>query len=466
MNANWCFISLVSVVLGSCDSHIEDPEYLSVQHNMNDVSSTVILNGRWLALGDSDFDSYQADDLMYRVNTKASNASCVLSPIEVQAKDGRDFGEYATWGDGRRQDYRANFSLSGASVRSSLFDWRAYFAEDARSGMLAFVRQLRDGFLGRESRLGHAILSELGTMKDSKTPSPAPVVVQINMGINDINGEKSLYKQFSSMDSHYSWIDARTDAIRHVVDEMLELYPGIIVVLWQLLDDGGWDTRYSSEQESRITSHTRHWNNNLQAIADARSTVIIFETDTFTRALLGRKSNGTSKDIVIDGIRYIRSFVPDSKVNAKLDNTRYVVTRDGHGNTILSALYTREVYRLLNNEFGAGIAPFTPVKINTITCQDNHPTSETPVLEIPADVTIQRTQLPYSIGKIIAHDSNGKDISDSTAAVSDRGGALYGDGQNIQLRSPRHDTGSHHVTITVIDANGLAASKAMSIVIQ
>lgn len=88
---------------------------------------------------------------------------------------------------------------------------------------------------------------------------------------------------------------------------------------------------------------------------------------------------------------------------------------------------------MLNDKFGAGIPPFTPIKINTITCQiDNH-TSEQPVLEIPADATINHTELPYPLGNIVAYDSNGMDISDSVVAVSDIGGAFYGDGQSIQF---------------------------------
>ena len=422
-----------------------------------------IIDGRWLALGDSDFDSYQSDDLLHRVNMKASNASCVFSPIEVQAKDGRDFGEYAEWGDDRRHDYRGNFSLSGASIRSSIFGWREHFAEDTKSGAIEMIRGLRDELLGREQDLGRAIISELKVNNLSSSPAVEPIVVQVNIGINDIN---AMYEKFTSHDSHFSWIDRRTGAIKKVVDEMLASHPNIFIVLWQLLDDSWWSAKYSSEEESRITAHTRHWNSNLQEIANSHPTVVVFEANAFTEEMTGRKSNGTSKDIVIDGIKYIRSNVPDSVVGGKVDNTKYIVTKDNHGNTILSALYTREIYRLLNDIFGAGIPPLTPIKINSITCQINDPTSAAPVLEIPDDAIIKQAQLPYSIGKIVAYDSNGRDISDSAVAVSDRGGTLFGDGQRIQLRSPRHDRGVHHITVTVHDANGLSMSKSISIVIE
>jgi len=431
------------------------------------VSSVGILNGRWFALGDSDFDSYQADDLMQRVNTKASNASCVLSPIEVQVNDGRNFGEYAEWGGGRRHDYRGNFSLSGASIRNSVFGWRDHFVEDAKSGIIELIRELRDKLLGRELRLGNAIISELKAVNLSSSSAVETVVIQINIGINDINAyDESMYKEFTSENSHFSWVDRRTDAIKKLVDKMLEIHPNVVIVLWQLLDDGGWSAQYSSAQETRITAHTNHWNSNLQLIANTHPTVIVFEANTFTQEMIGRKSNGTSKDIEIEGIKYLRSYVPSSENGGKVDNTKYIVTRDRHGNTILSALYTREIYRLLNDRFGAGIPPFTPVKINSITCQINNPTSEAPVLEIPADATIQHAELPYSIGNIVAYDSNGKDISDSAVAVSDRGGALFGDGKGIQLRSPRHDIGTHHISITVYDANGLITSKTMSVIIE
>ncbi len=465
MKVNKWLIFLIFPALLSCESHQENTESLSTKHNSKAIDLAGIKNGRWLALGDSDFDSYQADDLEYRVDTMASNAACVLSPIEVQVRDGRDFGEYAEWDDGRRHDYRGNFSLSGASIRNNIFGWRELFAEDARSGIIEFIRAIRDRLYGQESRLGDAFIAELRNLKAQKVSLVVPVVVQINIGINDLS-DGSLYNQFSSMDSHYSWVDARTDAIRNVVDEVLDVYPDIIIILWQLLDDGGWDNRYSPEQERRITSHTKHWNENLRAIADARPTVLVFETNTLTRTWLGRKSDGTGKDIVVGGIRYMRNYVPSSTDSERLDNTKYVATRDGHGNTVLSALYTGEIYRLLNDRFGAGIPPFTPARINSITCQIINPTSEPPVLEIPPDVTIQYADLPYSIGNVVAYDSNGKNVSDSAVAVSDRGGALFGDGQGIQLRASRHHIGTHQITVTVQDANGLTTSKTMTVIIE
>lgn len=183
----------------------------------------MIRHGRWLALGDSDFDSYQADDFKRRVNPIASNADCVLSPVEVLARDGRDFGQFAKWEDDRRHDYRRNFSLSGASIRNSIFGWREIFSEDAKAGIIEMAREVRDSLLGREPRLGNAIISEPGSSTKSNTPSIVPIVVQINIGINDINRYNSLYNQFSSMDSNYSWVDSRTDALKNVVDEMLDL---------------------------------------------------------------------------------------------------------------------------------------------------------------------------------------------------------------------------------------------------
>jgi len=453
---------LNALVFMSCESQAENTETSSIQLKTKGVNSVEIIDGRWLALGDSDFDSYQSDDLLHRVKMNASNASCVLSPIEIQAKDGRNFGDYAEWGDGRRHDYRGNFSLSGDSVRNSLFGWREHIAEDIKSGVIKMIRELRDELLGREQRLGKAIISEL---KDNNLPSPA--VVQINIGINDIDGNgESMYEKFSSQESHFSWIDRRTGAIKKLVDKVLKIHPRVVIVLWQILDDSRWSDKYSPEEELKITVHSDHWNSNLQVIADSHPTVVVFEANTFTEEMMGRKSNGTSKDIVIDGIKYIRSRVPDSAVGGKVDNTKYIVTKDGHGNTILSVLYTREIYRLLNDTFGAGIPPFSPVKINSLTCQIDDPTLAVPVLEIPADAIIKLAQLPYSIGKIVAHDSNGKDISESAVAVSDRGGALYRDGQGIQLRSPRHDKGAHHIVVTVRDANGLTTSKTMSVVIE
>ncbi len=462
MNMKRWYVLLIALFFMSCESQAENTETSSIQLKTKGVNSVGIIDGRWLALGDSDFDSYQSDDLLYRVNMNASNASCVLSPIEIQAKDGRDFGDYAAWDDGRRHDYRGNFSLSGDTVRDSLFGWREHIAEDAKSGAIEMIRELRDELLGGEQRLGKAIISEL---KANSLPSPS--VVQINIGINDIDGNReSMYEKFSSQESHFSWIDRRTGAIKKLVDKMLEIHPHIVIVLWQLLDDSRWNDEYSSEDELKITAHTDHWNSNLQEIADSHSTVVVFEANTFTEEMMGRKSDGTSKDIVIDGVKYIRSRVPDSTLGGKVDNTKYIVTKDGHGNTILSVLYTREIYRLLNDTFGAGIPPFSLVKINSLTCQIDDSTSAVPVLEIPADVVIKLAQLPYSIGKIVAHDSNGKNISDSAVAVSDRGGSLFGDGQGIQLRSPRHDRGVHHITVTVQDANGLKMSKSMSIVIE
>jgi hypothetical protein len=168
---------------------------------------------------------------------------------------------------------------------------------------------------------------------------------------------------------------------------------------------------------------------------------------------------------VIDGIRYFRDTVPN-RLSADIDNTQYILTRDIHGNAVLSALFIRELYRLLNDRFGVGIAPFTPVKINTITCQVDDATDKHPSLEVPANAVIGLSDLPYTLGSIRAFDANGNDVSDSAVAASDIGGTLFGDGQNLQLRAKRHGKGRHTITITVSDANGRQSSKSTEVVVQ
>ena len=449
-----------------CCSYGEDTEHATGNVMTTARPADSLLHGRWLVLGDSDFDSYQTDDFKRRVNPVALNTECVLSPVEVLVKDGRDFGQLKEWGDARRHDYHGNFSRSGITIRNSMFGWREKFSEDRVEGIIEIARQLRNTVFGHEPALGQLILAELETLSNDAEFRNRPVIVQINMGINDINGYPSLYDAFTSMDSHYSWVDSRTDAIENIVDKMLHAYPGVVVVLWELLDDTLLDSHFSAEQERRIASHTDYWNNKLKAIADARPSVVLFEVNALLYHWIGRKSDGTDKNIIIDGIHYHRGYVPGQAADDGVDNTGYIVTRDGHGNTILSALFTRELYRLLNDSFGAGIPPLTPVQINTITCQVENLTGEMPVLEVPPDITISWTDLPYVIGEIKAFDANGKDISDSAVASSDNGGVLFGDGQNLQLRSARHNTGTHHITVNVRDAYGLTASKNLTVVIE
>jgi len=449
-----------------CCSSGEDTELASGNAMTTARPAGNLLHGKWLALGDSDFDSYQTDDFKRRANLMALNADCVLSPVEVLVKDGRDFGQLKEWGGARRHDYHGNFSRSGTTVRNSMFGWREKFSEDRAEGFIEIARQLRNTVLGYEPALGQLILAELESLSNDAGLPNRPVIVQINMGINDINGYPSLYDAFTSMDSHYSWVDSRTAAIESVVDKMLDASPGVIIVLWELLDDTLMDEHIPAEQERRITSHTDHWNNNLKEIADARPSVILFEVKALLENWIGRKSDGTDKNIVIDGIHYYLEYVPSQAADDEVDNAKYIVTRDGHGNTILSALFTRELYRLFNDSFGAGIPPLTPVQINTIACQVENPTDEIPVLEVPRDMTIRRADLPYVIGEIKAFDANGKDISDSAVATSNNGGVLFGDGQNLQLRSPRHNIGMHHIAVTVRDAYGLTASKTLTIVIE
>ena len=440
----WAIVLLAAVTV-SCESGVVDDGNSRFSQSVGGAfASEKIQQGVWLALGDSDFDSYQANDRKYRVNQAAHNASCVLSPIDVQARDGRD---------------------SGASVRNNIFNWREIFNEDAKSGIKELLREARDYLLGRETRLGGDIISELSLRSRGEVAS-SPALVQINIGINDIDGDDSLYAKFSSMDSHFPWVDARTGALGRVVDNIREIHPRIIIILWQLLDDGGWSDRFTPEQEARITSHTERWNTNLEAIAEHRPGVVVFEANTLTRSWLGRASDGTSKDIVVGGVRYIRGYVPRDASTADVDNTGYVATVDGHANTVLAALYTREIYRLLNDRYGAGIHPFSPVKINTITCQYVQHQKDTPTLEIPPDTVVKHSELPYSLGAITAYDASGNDISDSAVAVSDIDGILYGDGSNIQLRDSRHGVGVHRITVTVVDSNDVTASKSMRIVIE
>jgi len=464
-SARWQIFFFFPVLL-SCGLYGEDTESSPGNTVSASPVAAMLIHGRWLALGDSDFDSYQADDFERRVNPMAINAACVLSPVEVQARDGRDFGQFAKWEDGRRHDYRGNFSLSGATVRSSLFGWREKFKEDWAEGIIEIVRELRNALLGYKPALGRLMLAELESLNNDPELNTKPVVIQISLGINDIDGVASLYNEFNSTDSHFAWIDTRTDVIKNAVERMLDAYPNSVIVLWELHDDGAWDTRYSAEQEKRITSHTDYWNSNLKQIANARPSVIVFEVNKLTRHWIGRKSDGTDREIIIDGIHYYREFVPSQAADDGIDNTKYILTRDGHANTVLSALFTRELYRLLNDSFGAGIPPLTPVQINTITCQVENPTDEIPILEVPRHATVKLSDLPYLIGKIQAFDVNGKDISDSAVATSDNGGVLFGDGQNIQMRPERHGKGSHHITITVNDAYGRSSSKSMKIIVK
>lgn len=164
----------LALIIGKLGDEISESSIHLMTGNIGPVS---IMNGRWLAIGDSDFDSYQADDHVYRINRNASNAYCVLSPVEVQARDGRDYGEYDNWGGHRRQDFRNNFSLSGASIRNNIFGWREIFAEDAKSGIKEMLRELRDKLLGRETRLGDEIISELVSLYKDMTTRTVSVVV-------------------------------------------------------------------------------------------------------------------------------------------------------------------------------------------------------------------------------------------------------------------------------------------------
>jgi len=429
--------------------------------NEGKVMGINYLKAKWLALGDSDFDSFQAENLHTRANLNAKNADCVLSPIEIQSRDGRDFGEFKKWPDSRRHDYRGNFSLSGATIRRSLYEWQDIFEDVWFNDPVQLLREIRNKFVGNKS-LGELLLGELKALRDSGELKTTSVVVQITLGINDINGRFSLYNKFTSMKSHYPWINTKVKFIEKFVDKILIIHPNTIIVLWELHDDGGVMTELTIEQEKRITSHTQYWNDNLNEIALARPSVVVFKANELTTEWIGRVSNSTDKQIFLEGINYIREQVPREAVN----NTRYIITMDGHANTVLSALLTRELYRLLNDRFGMGLQPFSPSEINSITCQKVILTDKNSSLDIPNDASINISDLPYSIGYIQANDSNGKDISDSAVATSDLDGVLYGDGQNIQLRSPRHGRGDHNITIKVKDANGRMFSRIMKLTVK
>ena len=458
------FYAILLVSL-SCGRNNDSERYITDKQLVDELASGA---GQtyWYALGDSDFDSYQADDRPYRVNVNGYNAENVLSPIEVQSKNGMNFGAMSYWGGIRRLDYRHNYSLSGATVRGNLYNWRQYLEEDILTGIKAFMRETRDIFTNENNNLANAFLAGLVEKRTNHVPDEVPVIVQISIGINDINNELSSYKSSTTPYNDYSWIDKRTQTIGRIVDDIRRLYPDYIIVLWQILDESRWEIMATPEEEALYTDVTAHWNNNLQIIAEDREGVIVFKADSLTEKWIGRKSANTDHDIIIDGIRYMRDMVPDSSGPRKADNTGYVATIDGHGNTVLSALYTREIYRLLNDRYGMGIAPLTDVKINAITGQSRIPTRHAPTLTLPADVIIERKDLPYNLGHIIAHDSNGKDISDSAVAVSNTGGVLFGDGQNLRLRPERHSVGTHVVTVRVTDANNKVTSGTMRITIR
>jgi hypothetical protein len=63
MKANLLCIWLLVPVLLACDSHVESPSTSVAKENITGIISKGLLNARWFALGNSDFDSYLADNV-------------------------------------------------------------------------------------------------------------------------------------------------------------------------------------------------------------------------------------------------------------------------------------------------------------------------------------------------------------------------------------------------------------------
>jgi hypothetical protein len=312
-------------------------------------------------LGDSDSHSYH-DTISFPAGSPerggAYRATTFQWP-EVLARlrgDQVDLGEWGVWGTNnlvehvrawgkrtfrspRREDYRYNYSVSGARCED-LSQSPQRQAASLLSLMDADPERWRDG------------------------------VVVIRIGVNSIGQPETLDHLARNPDDatvalEMAWCVGQ---IAKTVEKIRAHHPQVGIVLVGVFDNSNWSNtfdRWRSAQEiDNIYRGLAHFNSALQALARDNQRVAFFDDQAWFAQLWGsRNADG------IPDYHSVRIADVIEVSNSQGDTPDNSVVADGHAGLVWNVLWTKALIDVMNEQLGTGIAPLQDAQIRDFILQ-------------------------------------------------------------------------------------------------
>ena len=302
-------------------------------------------------LGDSDSHSY-ADKIWFPANGSLRGGKYreqTLQWTEVLATlRGAEInqGRWGTWGASRRlariaglvgihlrtprkQDYEYNFAITGAQCGNLI--------EEVSAQTPQFLR--------------------LVTRDEAKWKRG---IVQLRIGVNALGRREFLDRAAADGASPMvlAEINACGEAIESSVKMIRQERPELKIVLVGVLNNSDWPPNFeywqSSTAQANITSALDQFDQRLRKLAAADSHVEFFDDRVWFRNYWGgRDSEGRPDYRVVE----LASDIAIS--NTQGDSLEHAILEDGHGGTLLNALWARDFVDFLNAKWALNLTPLS-----------------------------------------------------------------------------------------------------------
>jgi hypothetical protein len=305
---------------------------------------------RFAVLGDSDSQSYHdtlalADPGMRGGPYRATNWQWT----EVLARlrgDQIDLGEWGAWGTGNyRADFDEAFGFLARTPRKD--DYRYNFAVSGAS-----CSQLMGHPLRQAIRLVDLMNTEPQAWRDG--------IVLIRIGVNDIGGNDVLDElSQDAVASHpTALINACIGAIGESVALIRKQHPDTYIALVGVLNNADWSVDFNNWQSAKeitnIDAGMDRFDNGLRKLAAENRHVAFFDDRDWFRSLWGKRD---------DQGRPLYKTVHLSPgwaiTNTSGDDPHNAVLSDGHAGVVWNTLWAQHLVTSLNAAFGLHFKPIT-----------------------------------------------------------------------------------------------------------
>ncbi len=323
----------------------EQPNKNHTTHPASDKRTSI----RLAVLGDSDSHSY-GDRLWFPEGSAKRGGihrRTTLQWTEVLARlRGAEInqGTWGVWGTSPR----------AAKLVSFLgIHWRSPEKEDHEYNFAwagAECSNLTEGIRAQVHQLLHLMAQDPNGWKGG--------VVQLRIGINVLGTREFLNRsaQNGLSPQIHSEVNACAEPIATSVRLLRQQHPELYIVLVGILDNSDWPPYFqywqSPPEQSNITTVLDTFDNQLRELAAADKRVVFFDDRKwFKRYWSGRDANGKPNYKAF-------AIVPGLNIsNTQGDSPEHAVLQDGHGGTLLNALWVRDFIDFMNVELGTNIRP-------------------------------------------------------------------------------------------------------------
>jgi hypothetical protein len=309
---------------------------------------------RFAVLGDSDSQSFHDNLMLADPSLRGGpHRATTWQWTEVLARlrgDQIDSGEWGAWGTGyyrayfdeafgllartpRKDDYRYNFAVSGASCS-----------------------QLMGHPLRQAVRLVDLMNTEPEAWRDG--------IVLIRIGVNDVGGHDVLDELSRDPAAPHpkALIDACIGEIGEAVALIRRQHPDTYVVLVGVLSNADWSIEFDNWQSAReianIDAGMNLFANGMRKLASANRHVAFLDDRAWFSSLWGARD---------DRGRPLYKTVHLSPgwdiTNTSGDDPHNAVLSDGHAGVVWNTLWAQHLVTFLNGAFGLHIKPITDAEV-------------------------------------------------------------------------------------------------------